>query len=223
MPALTAVSMIAVAPGSASLVSFPASIAPCRSLRFCFRRYFASPWFAVVGLGVLVRRCCRTSCGGFTGNVTGEHDSGTPVTMAATSGSPGGGAHLVLATHHVVDAREEQRRRCPPARSPSSARGDHTIASLVGVELGVEGSRRTTFPSRQPAATLLAIEVPRAGAHAVDDALEEPGDERIVDVGSTAMWISLAVTPISVAFGAPPLVRAPPGGCRALRARRRVR
>src|SRR6476620_10402008 len=79
--------MIAVAPRSASLVSVPARKEPCRSFLFCSSSHFASPWFPqyVWGCWSLV---LQSSCGGLIEYVTGEHDSGTPVTIAATSGKP---------------------------------------------------------------------------------------------------------------------------------------
>ena len=134
-----------------------------------------------------------------TGKVTGEHDSGTPVTIAASRA--GRWSAPAWSSQFTVSSTFGRNSAEVPTIAKSCW---HAVITPLRASLALsfESMKSTTTlrPATPPPPALLLRYLAPA-LHAVDDALEETGHERVVDVGDDGDVDLLGVTPISVAFG----------------------
>ena len=193
-------------------MSVPESIEPWRSFSCFFSRYCESPLLPkyVCSLWSLV---LHTNCGGFTGKETGEHDSATPVTTAPMSGRP------VAAPAWSVQLIWSSTVGRNSAAVPTIAKSFwHAVItpSRAALPLSFESMKSTTSlrPAMPPPPSLL-FRYLAADRTPSTTPWNSPGTNALSTSASTPILISVALTPISVAFGAPVLDCAPAGATRA--------
>jgi hypothetical protein len=141
----------------------------------------------------------HTSCAGLIEYVVGAHDSGTPVTMAATSGRP------VVAPAWSLQLTMSSTLLRNSAEVPTSAKSfSHAVMAPLRASLGLSFESRKSTTTLRPAtppppAVLLRYLAPARTPSTIP--WNSPGTNGLSTSASTAMCTSVGETPTSEAFG----------------------